>query len=228
MDSIKLLAVIGAVLLTACHTIRGAPPAPFKASKVWDDSSLKDLVSTLSGAQTNTKPVEDCKDIRNLSAHQLIAYVDVNYMNYRQSFVFDRQHADAISDGLQLMMTVAGGLTNSKGVKDNYLAGIAILTGGETIYDKSYLFEKTAPALATQMDAGRKEKALELLTKLEKLPCPAYPGQVVLADILDYYSRGTVVGAITETHKDAQAKDAQATLLLNELNAQRLQRLQTP
>jgi hypothetical protein len=211
--------------LVGCNTMRGAPEPPFKSSQVWTDDAVKAWVDALAAS----KPSDvNCKQTRDYNAIQLIALIDVNYMHYRQGFVFDKQQVQAISSGLQLMMTIAGGLTNSTGVKDNYLAGIALMTGGEAIYDKSFLFEKTAPALASQMDASRKLRLSEILAKLEGYECQKYPAQVALSDILDYYFKGTLIGAITATQKDAEAKDADAQKALNAINEVRLQRASDP
>ncbi len=224
MEFARLLTALSILLLVGCTTLRGAPPTPFKADKIWTDQTVKNMLDNLSGDTTNSFPVKSgCEDTRDFYARQLIAYIDANYLNYRQSFVFDRQHADAVSSGLQLMMTVAGTLTESKGVKDNYLAGIALMTGGEAIYDKSYLFDKSAPALVTQMDATRKERLVVLLGKLD-FRCDQYPGQIALSDILDYYYVGTIVGAIEGAQKDAKKKDEEATRSLQDLNTERLKR----
>lgn len=220
-----MILMLGMLALVGCNTLRGAPEPPFKASEVWTGDTVKGWVSNLAGSSpTDTT----CKQTRNINATQLVAFVDVNYMQYRQGFVFDKQQAEVASTGLQLMMTLAGGLTTSKGVKDNYLAGIALLTGGEAIYDKSFLFEKTAPALVSQMDASRKLRLSELLVKLETYDCLDYPAQVALSDIMDYYFKGTLVGAITATQKDAEAKDVRAQEALNLIFQAKLQRASTP
>lgn len=227
MDATRNLLAISILILSGCNTLRGAPPTPFTARDVWSPDAVKLMVTNLAAPSANVHDDTDqsCTKLRDSNASQLIAYVDVNYMSYRQSFVFDRQHTNAISDGLQLAMTIAGGLTTSAGVKDNYLAGIGLLTGGEAIYDKTYLFEKTAPALVSQMDASRKLRLGELSAKLMELGCASYPGRVALADIMDYYYRGTVVGAISATQKDAEAKDVRAQEVLNRLNRLNQQRM---
>lgn len=222
MRKVRYLVVLTCLTLASCNTLRGGPEQPFATKDVWDKNAVKTVVDALSGNVANTPTEDDCVGTRNINAFKMIAYVDVNYLQYRHTLIYDKQHTQAITDGLQLLMTIAGGLTDSTGVKDNYLAGIALLTGGEAIYDKSYLFEKTAPALVAQMDASRKQRLVELLAKLDGLQCSKYPGLVALSDILDYYYIGTLSGAIASTQKDADSKDTQAQILLNALNAQRI------
>ena len=65
------------------------------------------------------------------------------------------------------------------------------------------------------MDASRKLRLSELLVKLETYHCLDYPAQVALSDIMDCYFNGTLVGAITATQKDAEAKDVRAQDALN-------------
>jgi len=223
--AIRMAAALAVLLLVGCSTLRGAPKLPFEASQVWDDKGVKNIVTSLASAKDITNAdggTTTCKVIRNDNATKLLAFVDVSYMEFRQTFVFDKQHAEATSDALQLMMTVASTLTNSKGVKENYLAGIALLSGGEVVYDKSYLFDKAAPALVSQMDAARKVRLAEILTRLERLDCDKYSGQVALSEILNYYYTGTVVGAISETQKDAEKKDKEGTDALKALDFEKM------
>lgn len=218
MYSARCLFILLNVFLCGCNTLRGGPPVPYKSDVVWTDAERTRTLQSLTGTDINEYPFGnpvECREKRNFYANQMISSIDADYTEYRSAFVFDRQRTDAISDGLQLAMTVAGTLTDSKGVKDNYLAGIALLTGGEAIYDRSFLFEKTAPGLAAQMDANRDKQLALLLTKLGRLDCANYTGRQVLADLLAYYQAGTVMGAIRSAQTDAESKKEAAAVHLN-------------
>lgn len=202
------------LLLTGCATFRGAPPAPFVVKDVWAKDSIQAAVKSLTG--TCPKPVNtdsqgaQCIVVtteieRNEKAHLLLALVDTEYRDFVQKFVYEKQHVQASTNFLRLLMTTAGGLTNSRGVKDNYLAGASLLSGGDAIFDNEYLFKETSRALASQMDASRAKMRTAIDMKL-RLPYPDYPGPSVLADIQAYYRAGTITQAVTDTQREAAVK----------------------
>lgn len=198
------------LLLTGCATFRGAPPAPFVVKDVWEKDSIQAAVKSLTG--TCPTPANGCAVVidnvgRNKNAHLLLALVDTEYRDFVQKLVYEKQHVQASTNFLRLLMTTAGGLTSSIGVKDNYLAGASLLTGGDAIFDNEYLFKETARALAAQMDASRAKMRTAINLKLG-LPYPDYPGPSVLADVQAYYRAGTIAQAVTDTQREAAVKQS--------------------
>lgn len=209
--------------LTSCATFRGAPAAPFVVKDVWSKNSIRAAVQSLGGNCTkdysdvdpegNQRCIVVSSEIdRNKMAHLLLALVDTEYRDFTQKFVYEKQHVQASTNFLRLLMTTAGGLTKSLGVKDNYLAGASLLSGGDAIFDNEYLFKETARALAAQMDASRAKMRTDIDLKL-RLPYADYPGPSVLADIQAYYRAGTIAQAVTDTQKQAAAKQNDEEIL---------------
>jgi hypothetical protein len=153
---------------------------------------------------------------RNESIRKLIAYIDVRYMHFRHDIVANGKHSGAIASGLTLATDIAATLTESTGVKDNYIALSALIQGGETIYNKEYLFQRTLDALVTQMDASRKSKLVEIRRSM-LLDVTEYPGESAIADIFDYYYAGTINGAIVHTQKTASEDESKSSEALRTL-----------
>ncbi|MFD0326791.1 hypothetical protein [Lysobacter gummosus] len=132
-------------------------------------SSFKteNLIEDLVGATSESQ--------RTLAATKLMAVCDIRYMEFRHEIVANRKHSRAASNALSLMTDVAATLTDSAGVKNNYIALSVLIQGGNNIYDKDYMFDRTLDALVAQMDANRKTKLLDIRRAMTK-DIVEYPG----------------------------------------------------
>lgn len=210
----RVLLVCMGFLLAGCATgLRGAPKPPFDP-KLVENKAFADPTSLFNELVQATDP-----KARNKAVTKLLALVDIRYTEFRHNLVANKKNSEAATDMLLLAMNIAGGLTTSAGVKDHYLAGSALVQGGNTIYDKDYLFDQTLPALVAQMDANRKAKLLEIRTAMASQSIDEYPGQVALADILDYHQAGTLFGAVAGVHRAAVKQEADAGESLRALTA---------
>jgi hypothetical protein len=201
---VRSLIVIAALLGVGCATTTGAPKKPYTEDHVKDltaDQPLKALLGTTLASD------------RNKQTFLALAVVDLRYNEFKQAMEGDRKHTASIADALTLAMTIAGSLTESAGVKQNYLQGIALVTGGMSIYDKNYLYSQTITALVAQMDANRKKKLAEMLKSMGD-DIDKYPATAAYNDVLEYYQSGSVLGALMGIQADAKAKEQtiQATI----------------
>ncbi|ANB16236.1 hypothetical protein [Dokdonella koreensis] len=202
-------ALLGTLCFSGCATgFRGAPKLPFNPEQAYVAfESGKELERLAALGPTDTK------EERNELVTRLISAVDLRYSEFKHDFVANRKHASSIADTLTLAMTVAGTLTTSAGVKDHYLAGIALVTGSQGIYDKNYLFAQTVSALIAQMDANRKEKLLEIVTAMSE-DMASYPPISAFNDIIDYHHAGSVMGALIAIQRDARKKEEKSAKAL--------------
>jgi hypothetical protein len=208
------LAACALLCLAGCMAgIRGAPPPPFDRDRV--------EAAVTVDAEEQVRALVDARDapMRNRAMARLLAAIDLRYARFRQDLIAGRRHAGAARDALQLMANVAGGLTDSVGVKDNYLAFSALLQGGSQVYDREYLFDHTIAALISQMDANRRGRLLEIRAAMLARSLDEYPGQLALADILDYHQAGTLFGAIAGVQTSAAKQESEASRGLRELTA---------
>lgn len=208
------LIVCTGLLLAGCVTgFRGGPKPLFDPQLV-ESKEFADPPSLFKELVQASDPKQ-----RNKAISTLLALADVRYTRFRQNLIANKQHSDAATGMLLLAMNIAGGMTASAGVKDNYLAGSALIHGGNALYDKDYLFDQTLPALVAQMDANRKTKLLEIRTAMASRSIDEYPGQVALVDILDYQQAGTLFGAVAGVHRSATRQETDAGESLRILTA---------
>jgi hypothetical protein len=198
------VSMAAALVLSGCSTFRGAPTPLLKDSVVNGDTFVNakeqmDALVVKTGLNESN---------RNAAVFQLMALVDVRYLQFRNDIVANRKHTRSVADAMTLATDIAATLTNSVGVKDNYIALSALIGGGQTIYDKDYLFDRTLEALVTQMDANRKAKQVLIYESLRDKSVMEYSGQSALADVLDYYYMGTINAAVSGVHKSAAQQQA--------------------
>ncbi|MBP6750487.1 MAG: hypothetical protein KA144_12675 [Xanthomonadaceae bacterium] len=187
-----------AMLASGCSTFRGAPAPLLKPSLIKNDGFVD------AKAQMDILIGDDLDEgARNAAVFKLMALADVRYLEFRNDIVANRKHTRSASNAMMLAADIAATLTQSTGVKDNYIALSALINGGETIYDKDYLFDRTIEALVAQMDANRKAKQVLIYESLGEKSVQAYPGQAALADVLDYYYMGTINAAVIGVQKSA-------------------------
>lgn len=208
---------------SGCSTLRGAPAPLVKPKDLESKNGFKadDLVQSLIESG-------DDKAKRDQAIVKLLALSDIRYAEFRNDVASNRKHSKAAADGLSLLTDIAATLTDSVGVKDNYIAFSALLHGGQTIYDKDYLFDRTLDALIAQMDANRKSVLVNIRQSMLR-GTGVYPPQVALSDILDYYHAGTINGAILGVQKSAaeqQARDSQRLQTLKAMSDTQIAQLQ--
>jgi hypothetical protein len=207
----RILSILMAALILAvnsgCATTRGSPADIYTKNYGATLSADVPLRALATGKDTNGNWLSE--STRNAHVFAALAVADVRYSEFQQELVSGHNHASSVSDALVLAMTIAGSLTGSAGVKENYLQGIALVTGGRSIYEKNYLQSQTIAALISQMDANRKKKRLEILTQMTQSPT-AYPGPAAYNDIMAYYSSGTIIGALMGIQASAK-KEAEST-----------------
>jgi hypothetical protein len=199
-----------AALACGCTTFRGAPK-PLLDRKAINGDTFVNAEAELTTLATTQNAAE-----RNAATRKLMALADLRYMQFRNEIIANRKNSLALSNGLQLMTDIAATLTDAVGVKDNYIALSTLLNGGETIYNKDYLFDRTIEALVAQMDANRKAKQVQIYRALGQ-SIAQYPAHAALADVLDYYYAGTLNAAVIGVHQSAveqQKKSEQALKIL--------------
>lgn len=206
--SCRFTAIIMVLLIgTGCASTRGAPMSIYSknhGAELTADEWLKGLTAG-KDAEENALTAST----RNQYIFSALAVADVRYSEFRQALVSNKNHTASVSDALVLAMTVAGALTESAGVKANYLQGIALVTGTSAIYDKNYLQSQTVSALIAQMDANRQIKRLDIIKQMTQ-SIGHYPSAAAYNDVIEYYNAGTVISAIMGIQAAAKVKEEEA------------------
>lgn len=211
-------------------TMRGTPERPFEPGVVTDKATLERAVLELSsGALDGT----DKKIARDKEVSKLLSAVDANYFEFRKDVRANSRHSSAASGMLTLLMTIAGGLTESAGVKNHYLLGTNLVGGTSTQFQKSYLYESNIAALIAKMDADRDKTLAEIMNMMED---NAYRGHLALLNVHKYFVKGTLESAVTSIEKAATEDARNAAAVLNDkalrnelklLDAERIKRVES-
>ena len=108
-----------ALSVTGCvSTMRGTPDRPFSSTLVTDEAAIKNAVVTLSNGSLDSSDANIVAR-RNQNISTLLSAVDANYFEFRKNIFANSRHSSAGTGSLTLLMTIAGGLTGSAGVKQH-------------------------------------------------------------------------------------------------------------
>ncbi len=215
-----LALLLVAFAVSGCTTFRGAPKPLLDRKTINGDGFVN--AETELATLTTTQNTQQ----RDISTRKLMALADVRYMQFRNEIVANRKNTRSISNALQLGIDIAATLTDAVGVKDNYIALSALINGGEAIYEKEYLFDRTLEALVAQMDANRKAKQVQIYRSLAQ-SISQYPAHAALADVLDYYYAGSLNAAVIGVHQSAVEQQRKSEQELKILTMPEIQQLRS-
>ena len=227
----NLLIILAACANCACvSTMRGTPDRPFPPAYITKEreTEIKDSAVALSNGSLDGA---DQKTERNQQLSLLLSVVDANYYEFRKDLFANSRHSSATAGTLSLLMTIAGSLTGSPGVKQHYLLGTNLVNGFSTQYQKSYLYEKNIASLIATMDSERASTLSKILDSMEE---DDYRGQTALLDVYKYFVAGTLENAVTALERQAKQNATDNEMLVRDkqlrqsLNQQRQQELLHP
>lgn len=202
---IRCMLVLAATLLLAglsgCATWKGAPKAPF------DEDSFTGTDSPISLTPVDLQELLDTQDEgrRNALLRRTLADIDVRYLAFSGEVVQGKSRFDFGKNMLVLSSSIASALTPSAGVKANYAAFSALLTGGGAQVDSNFLYNQTSQALVSTMDAQRAVVLADIRRSMS-LPIQDYPGQTAFGDVIRYFRAGTLASAAQELQKSAAGR----------------------
>jgi hypothetical protein len=187
-----------ALMLGGCAATRGGPESFMVTVRAESSNeAMKNLLEAGSEAE------------RNSELASAMADVDFFYIAYRDELLRQDNAFNASVDLVSLAANVAGGLTTSAGVKNNYLALGALLGGGRATVNNRFLYAQTSLALIKGMDAARSNTALEIKQKQSDRTIEEYSGRDAYADVLKYYFDGTLAGGLLWLQANAAEKEAE-------------------
>jgi hypothetical protein len=203
-----LLASACAILLSACASIQGYPVDPENT-----DATLKNLTPYFDGTEEKkyyalgTNADAKTQKRNEIVSARMRAY-DIEFSNFvRQLNGF----SNSVSIGTDLIGLALGGLTATVGgaaTKAALGAASVGVLGTNTAINKDLYFQKTLPALITQMEANRAKQQLKLLKGLTQ-PDSKYSLLAAYGDLGAYQDAGSIPNAIGSITQDAgNAKQA--------------------
>ncbi len=188
------------VSLGGCPVTRGGPKSFLAVESAKADGDIRNV------AMSNLVEAAS-RDTRNRYMAQAMSDIDVMYVQYRDELLRSDNAFNASVDLLTLMSGLAGALTDSAGVKNNYLTLGALLGGGRGIVNNRFLYAQTGMTLIKGMDAARAASALAFKSK-QAMPIENYSGRDAYADVLKYYFDGTLAGGLIWLQSKADQQEA--------------------
>lgn len=177
------------VLLSGCVAFSGFPQRATDPEK-----DLKLLESHI-GAEAITVCLKDSTvTCRNELITARMHATDIRFSEFEESLF--RQTRETGFGATLVTLGLTSGAAFAGGQASQVLAGIAaFIIGAREAFQKEVLAERTVVAIHTAMRANRARVALRLRTGLTQ-PIDQYPLALGLSDLNDYYSAGTVLGAL--------------------------------
>lgn len=163
------------------------------------------LVEEFYGKDAITDPAKRTAR-RNEIVRNFVAVLDANYFIYERALFHDKRNLDFVTEvvtlGLGLATGATGGAT-AKSVLGFVTAGVA---GGKASIDKNFYFDKTVQALTAAMRARRSTVRLVIERGLTA-PESTYGFSTAMADLEQYYSAGTLLGALETIQQQSAVKE---------------------
>jgi hypothetical protein len=190
-----LLVLLSAVALGGCAAFRGHPERATDPQA--DLQALAPHLDAAAASACLQAPSVACRN-RVIGARMYAA--DIQFSQFEQSLFNDTRSGGFAATLSTLGLTTVAAA--SSGGVTQVLSGLsAFIIGGREAFQKEVLAERTAIAIHTAMRGRRAQVALRLREGLAR-PIELYPVESALGDIHEYYTAGTVLGAlvdITET-----------------------------
>jgi hypothetical protein len=156
--------------------------------------------------------------LRNRIIYRGIGLIDEYQENYKNQVRVSQSIWGTLFDYLQLGVTAATSVVGGEGVKAILGATATGLKGGQLSISQNWFAEKTSMAIASQMDALRNKKKLEIVKKVndDSYDDNKYPLESALNDLRDYFYSGSMINALSSLAEEAAAKSSDSRKQLSE------------
>lgn len=177
-----------------------APASPIASSVVskWE----KEL------AETDVTAIGTRRE-RNDLVYRLIFVSDYRFSRYEADLMLGRATRDTFIDMSMFGINTAATLM-TQGASTKMLSAIAGGLGfSRATIEKNFYMNHTAPVLMAKMRALRAEKLNEIVKNLSR-SIDDYPASLAIIDVLEYYNRGTMLGALRAISNDTAVQAIRA------------------
>lgn len=156
------------------------------------------------------------RQYRDTVVYRRIEVIDIHYYDFESKLTGSYNGLDAGADLTGLILSGFGATTGNAATKAALAAASAGVIGAKATVNTDIFYQKTLPALVSEMRAGRQAALATIKTGLT-LPVTQYSIDQALDDINSYYIAGTLPSAVAQVTAQAgvvlaKANDAIAAL----------------
>jgi hypothetical protein len=215
----SLCRAVALTLLAGCSTLAGYPSnfqdndavlgadKPFLAADVRANGDAP--LDSQRGGLTQ-------RQYRDTVVYRRIEVIDIHYYDFESKLTGSYNGLDAGADLTGLILSGFGATTGNAATKAALAAASAGVIGAKATVNTDIFYQKTLPALVSEMRAGRQAALATIKTGLT-LPVTQYSIDQALDDINSYYIAGTLPSAVAQVTAQAgvvlaKANDAIAAL----------------
>jgi len=202
-------------LLSACDSVQGYPQDPENSSAVIASlSSYFDLTwDEKYNLSTDTDARRRYRDVIVLS--HMRAY-DIEFDNFERS-LYGQGNSIAVAGSVAtITMGAVGGVAGAAVTKAALNSASAAVTGAEGAISKELYYQRTLPALISQMEANRANVKLNILAGIKQTDSQ-YPLVQAYADLESLKAAGGIPLAISNVTQIASNNQQDAQLQLQKL-----------
>lgn len=202
--------ILGGMLLvsTSCSTIYHGGSPELSSNFDNDITEINRITSNTSLNKILADSVITKEERDNFIIGRLVV-MNINYLKFIKSLNADKLSFDSASDLLALSLNLAATAFKPADTKTVISATAAAVTGSKATIDKNYFFDKSVPALVTSMNAQRKLVLARILVSMQK-PVEQYPIGAALVDLDEYYTAGSLIGAMSALQESAAKLNSEA------------------
>lgn len=208
-----LVAIIGTATLTACASLSGYPNDPDNNATL-DDLKTKYFGLCPEEAKYNGLDPKDPnrRAIRDDIVLSRMRAYDIEFSQFQRLLYSSGTTVTAGGDLAVLALNGLAAVTGGAAIKSGLSAASGGIVGAKGVVNKELYYQKTIPAIISQMEANRAKVKLAIFEGL-KLPDDKYPLQRAESDLSDLNDAGSIPNAIsnvTQTATDSKNKTQEA------------------
>jgi hypothetical protein len=190
-DFFRIAALLWAChLLSSCSSVQGYPNDPENSSAVLASLSGYFDPASVDAQYFNASSEDERRRVRDLIVLNRMRAYDIEFDNFERSLYGE---ANSVEAGGNLIVTALGAIGATSGgtvTKAALNAASGAVTGAQGIVSKELYYQRTIPALISQMEANRTNAKANILAGL-KQPDSAYSLAQAYVDVsIPRQSRG--------------------------------------
>jgi hypothetical protein len=162
------------------------------------------------------KPISDnFKRVRNEILQAIQAEIDSAYHNYSRTMFAGNAYIGVASDLSVIGLNAAGTVVGASDVKAILAAASGGVTGASASMSKQLFNQQSILSVVAAMDASRAQKDSDMVQRQTKDDIDDYPLEAGIRDLMDYFSRGTLLSGLQWIQSTAGQQKGNSQKLAN-------------